>query len=74
MGKKVNYPYEAAERYNTTAGSSGTMTRSEAQKKAEREAYDRMQRAYENERKSGAGRGQAPASSYRKTKRKSGRD
>jgi len=70
MATKRDYAYETAEQYNTVAGNSSGITRSEAQKKAERDAYDRMERVYESSRKSGAGRGPSKASDYkRKTKR-----
>ena len=71
MSKKRDYVVEAQRQADEIASRSSGITRSEAQRKAESEAYDRLKRAQESARRSGAGRGTAPASSY---KRKSGRD
>ena len=75
MAKKRNYPVEAQKEFDEVASRSSGFTRSESQKKAESEAYNRAKTARDAEKKSGAGRGLTPASSYkRKTKRSSGRD
>ena len=71
MVKKRNYVVEAQREYDEIAGRSSGFTRSESQRKAEKEAYDRLQRAHESARKSGAGRGTSAASAY---KRKARRD
>ena len=70
MAKKRDYSVELQREYDEVASRSSGVTRSEAQRKAEKEVSDRMKRA----EKSGAGRGLAPASAYKRDKRKSRRD
>ena len=70
MATRKDYVVESQRNADEVASRSSGFTRSESQRKAEREAYDRLQKAHENSRKSGAGRGQAKASAYkRKAKR-----
>lgn len=70
MATRKDYVVEAQKRYDVVAGMSDGMVRSPEQRQAERVAYDRLQRAKEMAERSGAGRGTAPASAYkRKTRR-----
>ena len=71
MATKMDAAIEAMRDYDETVSRSSGFTRSEAQRKAERDAWDRMVRVTEAARKSGGGRGTAPASAY---KRKARRD
>ena len=67
MAKNRDYGLELQREVDEIASRSSGVTRSEAQREAESNAYKRL----ENARKSGAGRGQSKASDY---KRKARRD
>lgn len=62
MAKGSDYAVQLQREYDDIASRSAGVTRSEEQRKAESDAYERMRKA----EKSGAGRGQAKASAYKR--------
>lgn len=71
MATKRDAVVEAQRDYDEVVSRSSGFTRSESQREAERKAYDRLKRVSDAAKKSGAGRGTAAASTY---KRKARRD